>query len=498
MWPSSPHSAGPGRRPRLAVNLFISYSSAFRDLCERLRLALEAEGHSVWVDRAELKEGEPYHAALREGIASADAIIFLVSPQSVAPGSYALTELDLAQRRWRRPAGHVLPVVVAPTPIGDIPAYLRTLTLLQPRGDMVGETVAAVARLRPNRTALWVGLALAAVLLLGIGGYGLHLQQARETARVEALQREEARVAALQRELGVAAQLCSVGSHAVAWEQFAQIAARHADDPAVRVPREDCGMLWLRDMRVVSEKETFGELVGKVQPVLAQGLAAASGVRAADLRAHLGWADFLRSRDGVSAPNPVPQYQAALLDDPGNPYAHAMWAHNLVWTQRSSEAQARQHFDAAVAGQRARPYVRNLQFAAALIRRDMTPYAVVVLNDMRLKGETVERERAERLWRYVYDGPFLQPNERPDYLAAVAPVEHLATFEWLYPVANMREEWQLLWHYVHATLQARAGQINEARAILEAVQRAQRAARDDSRLSRAVDTELAQWRRPGR
>lgn len=478
------------------MNLFISYSSAFRDLCERLRLALEAEGHSVWVDRAELKEGEPYHAALRDGIAHADALIFLVSPQSVAPGCYALTELDLAQRRWRRPGGHVLPVVVAPTPIGDIPAYLRALTLLQPRGDVVGETVAAVARLRPRRTALWAGLALAAVLLMGAAGYAWHQQQSKqEAARVEAQQREAARLAALQRELGVAAQLCSVGSHAVAWEQFVQIAARYPNDAAVRVPREDCGMQWLRDMRVVSDKETFGALVGQVQPVLAQGLAMASGVRAADLRAHLGWADFLRSRDGVSAPNPVPQYQAALADDPGNAYAHAMWAHNLVWTQRSSEAQARQHFDAAVAGQRARPYVRNLQFAAALVRRDMTPYAVVVLNDMRLKGETVERERAERLWRYVYDGPFLQPNERPDYLAAVAPVDHLATFEWLYPAANMREEWQLLWRFVHATLQARAGNVNEARAALETLQREQRAAREDNRLSRAVDAELALWRR---
>jgi hypothetical protein len=59
----------------------------------------------VFVDRADLKAGEPYRQALRQAIEEADRFIFLVSPESVAPGSYAWTEVDMAQRRWRRPAG---------------------------------------------------------------------------------------------------------------------------------------------------------------------------------------------------------------------------------------------------------------------------------------------------------------------------------------------------------------------------------------------------------
>ncbi len=147
------------------MKLFISYPSDQQDLAERLRLALEAEEHEVFTDRSELKEGEPYHEALREAIESADALIFLVTPRSIAPGSYALTELDIAQRRWRSPAGRVLPVLAAPTPIEDIPPYLRAVTLLQPKGDLVADTVAAVDRLR-GRLPLrgWLG-ALGALLL---------------------------------------------------------------------------------------------------------------------------------------------------------------------------------------------------------------------------------------------------------------------------------------------------------------------------------------------
>lgn len=476
------------------MKLFISYSSTDRDLCERLRLALEAEGHSVFVDRAELKEGEPYHEALREAIDEADALIYLVTPRSVAPGSYALSELDLAMRRWRRPAGRVLPVLVEPTPIAAIPPYLRSVTLLQPKGDLVAETVAAVARLR-SRPPLrrWGPPVALLVLAIAAGGtwWARERQRDAQQRQQEAAQRE-----ALQRETRVAADLCQVGNHAVAWDQFERIGARAGADAAVRSAREDCGMSWLRQMRVVSEKQTFGEFVGRIQPVLAEGLAAASGARAADLRAHLGWADFLRSRDGVSAPRPIPQYEAALREDAGNVYAHAMWAHQLVWTSGRIEAEARTHFDAAVAAGRERVWVRSLQFAASLQRRDLTPYAMVAADDMRRRGETPSTEQRAALWRYAIDGPWLMPQDRPAMLAALPPAEHLATFEWLFPEAGLRDEQRPLWRFTRALLRAQAGDKATATADLETLQRDLKAAGDDSRVSGQTAELLAAWRGP--
>lgn len=63
-------------------------------------------------------------------------MVFLVTPAAVAAGSYTLAELDIARGRWRRPAGRVLPVVVAPTPISSLPPYLSAVTLLQPHGEL--------------------------------------------------------------------------------------------------------------------------------------------------------------------------------------------------------------------------------------------------------------------------------------------------------------------------------------------------------------------------
>ena len=482
------------------MNLFISYSSNERDLCERLRLALEAEGHTVFVDRAELKEGEPYHEALRQAIEDADALIFLITPRAVAPGSYALTELDLAQRQWRRPAGRVLPVIVEPTPIASIPPYLRSVTLLQPKGDPVAETVAAVARLRrgPGWRPLAIGAAVAVLAVAaGLGWW------AREQQRVQADRaREAAAQEALQREVKVVAGLCATGSHAMAWDQFTRIASRAPGDAELRTAREDCGMAWLREMRTVSDKESFGAQVDRIQPVLAEGLTTARGARAADLRAHLGWGNFLRSRDGVSSPPPVPQYEAALRDDPANVYAHAMWAHHLVWTRNRLDDEARRHFDAAVASGRERAWVRTMQFASGLGRRDLAPYTLVVASDMRAKGETIERDRAATLWRYVIDGPWLMPNERPALLAALPPAELLATFEWLFPKDGLRDEQRPLWRLCVAQMRAATGDLETAAADREALQRELKAAGDDGRVSREVGATLVAWgkapaRRPG-
>ena len=93
------------------MRIFISYSSKHREICERLQLALEAGGrHEVFVDRSELLPGQPFDEKIRQGLLGCDLLLFLVSPESVAPGSYALAELEIAKTRWRHPGGRVLPV----------------------------------------------------------------------------------------------------------------------------------------------------------------------------------------------------------------------------------------------------------------------------------------------------------------------------------------------------------------------------------------------------
>lgn len=130
------------------MRIFLSYARVNQSAAADVELALRAEGHEVFLDRASLTAGHGFHAHIREQIDSADALVFLVSPASTLRGSYALTELKFAQERWPSPAGRVLPVLVESTPLEGLPAYLRAVTVLDPVGNVAAETAAAVSKLR--------------------------------------------------------------------------------------------------------------------------------------------------------------------------------------------------------------------------------------------------------------------------------------------------------------------------------------------------------------
>ena len=443
------------------MDIFISYSSKYRDLCERLQLALDAEGHHCFVDRTELEPGQPFDAELREAISDCDVFIFMVSPESVATGSYALAELNLAQQRWRHPRGRVLPVVVAPTPMASIPPYLKAVTLLQPRGELVAETLAAVTQMgnrgpRALRLSLIAG-GIVAVIGAGALAYGWQ-QRAAERAQHEQTARETAS----------ATELCTSGSHSAAWNRFDELVARYPSDAALQRAREQCGMRWLREIRVRVGEQTFADIVKRVQPVLVAGLPGATGQRAADLFAHLGWADYLLTREGATAGDPAAQFQRSIKDEPDNVYAHAMWARHLWWF-RDRDAEARQHFERAVASGREREFVRSLQFGGSLSRAELVPYAVIVANDMRLTGEAMTDPIRSRLWNTAYRSYLFTIDDRSSFLAILPPDAHLATFDWLFPRSTMRAGEIPVWRYAHAVLLANAGRTAEARSELEAL-----------------------------
>jgi len=131
---------------------------------------------------------------------------------------------------------------------------------------------------------------------------------------------------------------------------------------SLRRAREDLAMQWLENARTTGT-QTFSDLVAKLLPPLDQGAGAAQPVRKADLLAHIGWAYFLRSRDGHSDIDPEPQYRQALAADTANPYAHAYLGHWLLWSKHDLKA-AQEQFAAGVAAGRRTPYVRSIQLAA--------------------------------------------------------------------------------------------------------------------------------------
>lgn len=156
------------------MNLFITYASDDRPLADELAVRLRTEGHTVFLDRDNLPEGEGYDARIREAIADCDLYVFLISPASVQAGRYTLTELKFAREQFANPRGRVLPVTIKPTPFADIPAYLKAVTLLQPEGNVVAETVARIDAIAAGRKRLRLlrmgGVAgLVAAILAGVG-----------------------------------------------------------------------------------------------------------------------------------------------------------------------------------------------------------------------------------------------------------------------------------------------------------------------------------------
>ena len=104
-------------------------------------------GHEVFFDRESLPAGGDYHARIKASVDDAQQFVFLISPDAVDTGGYTLTGMGYARSRWPQAKGHVLPMLLRPTPFATIPACLKSVTVLEPSGNVAAEVVAAVARL---------------------------------------------------------------------------------------------------------------------------------------------------------------------------------------------------------------------------------------------------------------------------------------------------------------------------------------------------------------
>ena len=200
----------------------------------------------------------------------------------------------------------------------------------------------------------------------------------------------------------------------------------------LREAQEDLAMEWVKNI-ARPEGQTFSRIVDQLVAVLNRGASNATGARKADLLAHVGWANFLRWRDGNRQLNPEQQYRQALEIDSANPYAHAHWGHWMLWSRGTSLEEAKRHFSAALASGRARDYVRRIQLAALQnLGVDGEGNFLGVINEMRKNNERIDpsaRNRASAIYTFSCrygDDRF------PRLLAAVPATEQLATFRALF------------------------------------------------------------------
>lgn len=433
--------------------VFISYSSAQVEAATRIELSLKGEGHSVFRDRSALPPGDTFDARIRAAIDESDLFIFLIGREAVSDGRYTLTELKFAEQKWGHPAGHVLPVLVEPIPKDAIPAFLRAVTMLQPRGDIAAEVTAEVARvtapwwrwfLRPQGLALLVFVAL---LLAGGAWQGLswHFDRREQVRQVAAVLKQSH-------------LLTDSGNYAGAWDVLVQADATHPRSADLNDARERLAMEWLENARGSRLGGSLKDIADKVSPVLSRGAAAQKGQRSADLSAHMGWADFLRLREGVGGLDPAQHYRRATEADPKNVFAHAMWGFEIL-RKRGPLAEAKKHFAVALESERKREYVRHMQISALLWARDpeLESEAIRIASEIRSKGETMPAGTPDssdrwRLWNIYYDR-LIRGHGKSQFLSALPAVDHLATLRWLYPENQLPKDKYRLYLAMLAQLQ---------------------------------------------
>jgi TIR domain len=154
------------------MKIFLSYASEDRTFVEPICLVLRSQGHKVFFDRTDLPPGEEYDSRIRQALEASHLLVFFISPASLDSGSYTLTELHIAQKTWEHPAGKLLPVLLRRIELDRVPPYLKSVTFLEPEGNVtatVADEVHRIALARRRSLLKNCTTGLAAAILIGIG-----------------------------------------------------------------------------------------------------------------------------------------------------------------------------------------------------------------------------------------------------------------------------------------------------------------------------------------
>jgi hypothetical protein len=158
--------------------IFISHSEDRKMEAENIATSLRGRGFRVFLDKDALAAGRSYDRQIEMAIKRSSALVFLISPQSLQPGRYTLTELGYAEKKWPSADKRVLPVIrmpIGPSDLpqiepSDMPRYLRGVIILKPRGDLGAEVSSEIASwVAPrNYSKMLAMTAVVAIVVLGI------------------------------------------------------------------------------------------------------------------------------------------------------------------------------------------------------------------------------------------------------------------------------------------------------------------------------------------
>lgn len=475
----------------------------------------------VFIDIDGIAPGADFVTALDRAVTPTTVVLVVIGRQWLTvslpggvrrlddPADFVRREVATALERGAR----VVPVLVqnATMPSADaLPPALSALATRQAAAiqheeftadaDRLADSIAPFVGAAIERPVGWyarprvIAAATLLLILISVGGWMLQ----RANAQRAAAARASAERSEHQRRYD--AQV-TVAEGQFARDQLSEALATltQAADPLVDATRGDqlaeaVAMGWLRELRV-PEGQSPTKAMAEPLALLDRHVTAVSGVRRADLLAHLGWATFLRLREGTAQVTPEAQYQEALALDPSNPYANVMLGHWLLWNRRGNATldEARRHFRLAADAGRATDVVRRFALSA-LDNLGTEPAAVEMvrtIDEMRRRREALTPGLARAVWSYYYMA--LRPGgdiAAAALLAAVPPPEHLQTLAWAFaPLVEADESLEPQLRYWRARVEARSGDLVTARTTLISLQRDVRGA---GPLRSAIDAALAE------
>ena len=220
--------------------IFLSYSRADLADAEQIVANLKQAGHKVFFDKHSIKAAEDFNRVIWNKIQKADLFLFLISENSVRQGSYALTELTLAEKKWPNPERKVLPVLIKPMDLANVPIYASICNILQPEGNVAARVTIEVNHLKKvylRKKIAWSVIILTMLTFIGWGGvfvYQEYIAQTPEKSRTAlgamnvAYNSETFLDSALRGDLGVVKLFLSAGMNSNATNKSGNTALMQA------------------------------------------------------------------------------------------------------------------------------------------------------------------------------------------------------------------------------------------------------------------------------
>jgi hypothetical protein len=103
------------------MRIFVSYSHQDKRIVDAIVDRLKFAGHDIWIDHLKLKPGDNISRKIEEGIGSSDAVLVVVSANSLSSKSVQQEFSSLALSEISKNASRVIPVLIDSS---SVPSYL--------------------------------------------------------------------------------------------------------------------------------------------------------------------------------------------------------------------------------------------------------------------------------------------------------------------------------------------------------------------------------------